>query len=262
MPAPNNASAIAVERALEVGERDALADDQALDLVEHRRVREVEIVAAIDRTDRDQAHRRRIVLHVPDLHRARVRAQQGQRSRRLERDGFSRRWSRLNRRLQVQRVLHVARGMIRRHVERFEVVVVVLDLGAFEHLVAEAREDLDHFIANQAERMAMAELRHAAGQRDVDGVGGPARRGERRLALGERGFDFLLELVGALAERFLLLGRRGLERLHEGGGPAVVAADPARAQRLQLRVRTHLGQLGAEQFPRAIWTDGWVDGAS
>ena len=36
---------------------------------------------------------------------------------------------------------------------------------------------------------------------------------------------------------------------------------PAGAQRLKVGVGTHLGQLGAEQFPRAIWTDGWIDGA-
>ena len=35
--------------------------------------------------------------------------------------------------------------------------------------------------------------------------------------------------------------------------------DPPRAQRLQVSVRTHLGQLGAEQFPRSIWTDGGLD---
>ena len=93
--------------------------------------------------------------------------------------------------------------MLRRHVERFEVVVIVFDLGAFEDLVAEAREDLDHFIADQTERMTMPELRHAAGQRDVDRVGGTPRRRELRLALGDRGFDFFLELVGALAERLL-----------------------------------------------------------
>ena len=55
---------------------------------------------------------------------------------------------------EVERVLHVAGGMVRRHVERFEVVVVVLDLGAFEHLIAEAREDLLHLVADEAERMA------------------------------------------------------------------------------------------------------------
>ena len=48
------------QRALEIRERDALADDQAFDLVEHRRVREIEIVAAVDRADRDQPHRRSV----------------------------------------------------------------------------------------------------------------------------------------------------------------------------------------------------------
>ena len=47
--------------------------------------------------------------------------------------------------------------MFLRHIERFEVVIVVFDLGAFEHLVAEAREDRADFVANQAEWMAMAQ---------------------------------------------------------------------------------------------------------
>jgi hypothetical protein len=136
--------------------------------------------------------------------------------------------------------------MLRRHVERFEVVVIVLDLRAFEHLIPEAREDLDHFIADQAERVTMTELRDAAGQRDVDRVGGTAACGQLRVAFGNRAFHFLLEIVGALAERLLQFRRGGLERLHEGGAPAVVAADPPRPQRLQLRVGTHLGQLRAE----------------
>ena len=50
-------------------------------------------------------------------------------------------------------------GCSARHVERFEVVVVVLDLGPFEDLVAEAREDLLHLLADEAERMAGAEER-------------------------------------------------------------------------------------------------------
>ena len=180
VPAPNSASAIAVERALEVGERHALADDQAFDLVEHRRVREVEIVRAIDRTNRDQPHRRRVLLHVANLHRAGVRAQQRQRPRRPGRldAGVGAGISGVS---QVERVLHVARRMFRRHVERFEVVVIVLDLRPFEHLVAEPREDVDHFVADQAERMTMTELRDAAGQRDVDGVRRTPRRGERAL---------------------------------------------------------------------------------
>ena len=48
---------------------------------------------------------------------------------------------RAHRRGEVERVLHVARGMLRRHVERFEVVVVVLELGPFDDEEAHARED-------------------------------------------------------------------------------------------------------------------------
>ena len=57
-PMPNSARGHRAQRALQVGERDALADDQAFDLVKHRRVRQVEIVLAIHRTDRDEPHRR------------------------------------------------------------------------------------------------------------------------------------------------------------------------------------------------------------
>ena len=152
-------------------------------------MRQIEVVAAIDRTDPDEPYRRRIVLHVPDLHRARMRAQQRQRSWNCT----APRRSGGNRILQVERVLHVPRGMIGGHIERFEVVIVVFDLGAFEHLVAEAREDLDHFIADQAERVTMAKLRRAAGQRDVDRVGGTrSRRTVSRSAIALRRFPQLV----------------------------------------------------------------------
>ena len=47
--------------------------------------------------------------------------------------------------------------MLGRHVERFEVVVVVLDFGAFEHLVAHAREDRLDLLADDRQRMAVAD---------------------------------------------------------------------------------------------------------
>ena len=148
-------------------------------------------------------------------------------------------------------------GWSARHVERFEVVVVVLDLGAFEHLVAEAREDLLHLLAHEAERMAVAEQRRAAGQRDVDGAGRTARRRQRGFTLGDRRFDRFFQLVGKPAERALLLGRGLADRLHERGDPAAFAPDPSRAQRLQFGVRTHAGQLLLEDGQRAIGTDAW-----
>ena len=108
------------EHALQVGERDVLVDPQALDLVEHRRVRGV-AVDAIDAARRDDLDRRRVRFHVADLDRRRVRAQHVAA-------------------LDVERVVHRARRMVLRHVERGEVVEVVLDLRAVGDLEAERAE--------------------------------------------------------------------------------------------------------------------------
>ena len=70
------------QRALQIGERHSFADDQPFDLREHRRVRQVEIVAAVDAARRDDPDRRLVRLHVADLHRRGVRAQQRPRDRR------------------------------------------------------------------------------------------------------------------------------------------------------------------------------------
>ena len=83
-----------------------------------------------------------------------MRVRVGTRGRRVRRaDGRTR----ANGCAQVQRVLHVARGVLRRHVERFEVVVVVLGLGAVEDLVALAREDGLDALAQLRQRMAVAD---------------------------------------------------------------------------------------------------------
>ena len=118
-----------------------MSHDQSLDLVEHRRVGQVEVVPAVDRADGHEPDRRIVPLHLPDLHRGGVGAEQRQRLRRVRRAAARRRIvGRRRQRLgEVERVLHVPRRMLGRHVERFEVVVVVLDLGPLEHLIAETR---------------------------------------------------------------------------------------------------------------------------
>src|SRR3954454_10774333 len=62
-------------RPLQVGERDAAVDGQALDLQEDRRVGRVGRVAAVAATGRDQVDRRLPRLHRADLFRRGVRAQ-------------------------------------------------------------------------------------------------------------------------------------------------------------------------------------------
>ena len=73
---------------------------------------------------------------------------------------------------EIQRVLHVARGVIGRHVQRFEVVEVVLDLGSFENLVAHVGEDVLDLLADLHQRMHVTDGPLARGQRDVNRVGG------------------------------------------------------------------------------------------
>jgi hypothetical protein len=113
-----------VQRRLEIGEADVLIDIQALDLVEHRRVAHVR-VARYTRPGAINANGRALLRGAQraDLHRRGMRAQQPAI-------------------LEVERVVHGARRMIGRNVQRFEIVEVVLDLGAFGDLEAGAPEDL------------------------------------------------------------------------------------------------------------------------
>src|SRR4051812_44887005 len=100
--------------------------------------------------------------------------------------------------------------MLRRHVERFEVVVIVFELGPLDDEEAEAEEDRLDPLAQQRQRMAMADERRTPGQRDVDRAGlarairgGLRDGGEPRV---DGVLDVLLESVGRLAETRTLVG--------------------------------------------------------
>src|SRR5204862_495408 len=100
------------------------------------------------------------------------------------------------------RVLHVARRMIARDVERLEVVIVGLDLGPLGHREAEAGEDRDDLVVNARQRMERSLRRPAAGKREVES---PAPALDLALDLegrGEPGVQERLQLALAL------LGRR------------------------------------------------------
>src|SRR3546814_6492308 len=73
---------------------------------------------------------------------------------------------------EVKGVVHRARRVVRREVQRLEVVPVVLDLRAVGQLVAQAAEDVGDALDRAADRMQAAARGVAAGQRDVDGFGG------------------------------------------------------------------------------------------
>ena len=89
--------------------------------------------------------------------------------------------ARAHRRREVQRVLHVARGMLRRHVERFEVVVVVLELGPSMTRNPKRVKMASMRSRRSVERMAVAERGRRARQRDVDGAARRTRGARRAL---------------------------------------------------------------------------------
>jgi hypothetical protein len=90
--------------------------------------------------------------------------------------------------------------MIRRHVERLEVVEVVLDLRPFEDLVAHVREDVLDLPAHAHQGVDAPDRQLAAGKRDVEPRGRRPRRFERLALLAERRLDFGLEGVDELTE--------------------------------------------------------------
>ena len=98
-------------------------------------------------------------LHVANLHPGRVRPKKRRGPRPL-RGAHGRR--------EVERVLHVARGMFGGHVERFEVVPVVFEFGAVDDLIAHAGKDVFDALAHLRERMTAADRGHPARQRDID----------------------------------------------------------------------------------------------
>ena len=70
-----------------------------------------------------------------------------------------------------QRVLRVARRMVRRKVQRLKVVIVGLDLGSFAHRVAHGLEDRDDLVLHSQHRMLGADRALHAGERNVEALG-------------------------------------------------------------------------------------------
>ena len=151
-----------------------------------------------------------------------------------------------DRNAQIQRVLHVAGGMIRRHVQRFEVVVVVLDFGSLEDLVAHAGEDVFDLLADTHQRVDAPDRRLASGQGDIDGSRRRSRLGDSATLLLDRGFDFGLEGVDETPELAASLGRERAERLHQPGHRAGLAAQKVIVERLERRLGRGRVEPGAE----------------
>src|SRR5205085_6313006 len=109
------------KRALEIRERDPAIDGEPFELMEDGVVRGVDVVTAIDPSDRHHVDGRLVFFQLVDLRRRRLGAQQ----RVL---------------VQKERVARRARRMRRRECELVEVVLDSLDLAVVADLVAEPEE--------------------------------------------------------------------------------------------------------------------------
>ena len=160
-------------------------------------MRRVGRVAPVAPPRAHDAHRRLAAFHVPRLHRARLRPQQQSAG-------------------QIERVLHVARDVVRGRVQGVEVVVLRFDVGPVGHGEAHAAEDRRGLVDELLDRMQPAAARPAPGQGKIEraGLGHLRRRLQRRLALGHRRRHARLEAVEGLAHRrFVRRARQLRQRL-------------------------------------------------
>ena len=197
-----------VERAAQVRHGEAAVDGQALDLVEDRGVRRVELVGPVDPAGRDDVDRRRARQHGAGLHRAGVRAQH--QAGVLGRD--------------EEGVHHRAGRVVAADVERVEVQPLRLELGAVGDLVAHAHEDVGDPVGQRRERVPGAARDAVPGQRDVDPLLGQHAGVALGLELGQPGVVRLLdgEPGGVDPLAGVAPGGRG-QRARARGGPAAPA---------------------------------------
>ena len=155
----------------QVGERDPPVDGEPLDLVEDRRVRRVERVAAVGAAERDEVDRWLLRLHRPDLRGRGVGAQQ-------------------RARVEIEGVAGIPGGVRLGLVEGVEVVPDGLDLAAVVDLVAHPEEDVLDPAAQLGDQVQAAAAKRLAGQRRVERLSVLLCRGrELGLALRECRLD-------------------------------------------------------------------------
>ena len=170
------------------------------------------VIAAEGAARHDDADRRFRAHHRPDLHRRGMGAQHLAAA-----IGGARR--------QIERIVLLPRGMLRRDVERGEVMEIVLDMRPFGNGEAHLAEDRDQLVDRLADRMDAAVVLGLHRQGDVDAFlrQPPIERRALVLLLGfaERGLDHALELVERGAARLALVGSERAERLEQAGELAV-----------------------------------------
>ncbi|OLT30096.1 hypothetical protein BJF83_08975 [Nocardiopsis sp. CNR-923] len=144
-----------VDGAAQVRQGDALVHDQALQLVEDRAVRGVELVGAEGLAGRDHVDRELAVEQGAHLHRRGVRAH--------DQPGLAALGA-----AHEEGVLHGAGRVVGQEVEGVEVEPLRLDLGPLGDLEPHADEDVGHPLGDGGQRVPRTARGAVPGQGDVD----------------------------------------------------------------------------------------------
>ena len=155
-------------------------------------------IAAVHAPGRDHAQRRFVVFHVTHLHWRGVRAQQPVG-------------------VEIKGIVHRPRRVVRRDIERLEIVVVVLDLRSVGEFETHAREQRFKPLERARDRMQSARAHAPPRQRDVDFFGRNLARArlrlQRRAPFRQRAGECLLGIVDQLADGRTLFGRQAAQVL-------------------------------------------------
>ena len=207
------------KRPAQIGHGHVLVHEQAFDLMEHRRVRDVR-VAAVDASGRNHGDGRLLLEHGPHLKRGRMRTQH-------DAVGY------------VQGILHVARGVFRRNVQRFKAVVIRLHFRTGHDVVAKPLEDGADFFHHHGHRMQRTAPRQTAGQARVKACqcGGLFGVVESRLLGFELSCQAFLHPVGGLPQQRALRRLKFGKTRHDAGNAALASEEfnPERFHFLQRR---------------------------
>src|SRR5882724_11468782 len=193
----------------EITKRDVRVHGEAFDLVKGEGMRGVRIIAAIDLSGNDDAHRRFLLLHGANLHGRSVRAEKERR-----RSTF--------RQFQIKRVHVVTHGMEFGDVQRFGIVIGRFDFGAFNDGETDGKENVFDFLKDLADQVMRTDGAEDAGEREVDAVA--VRRNLFRTLFSsdpkcfEGFFDVALELVQRLTDNGFQSRRSGLKPIFRDAG--------------------------------------------
>ena len=142
--------------------------------------------------------------------------------------------------------------MVSRHVERFEIVIVVLGFGPPQDLESQPGKDGLDLFSERRERVTVSEPNRSAGEGDVDAADRTAT-GLERLALGrQRLVDVVLEGVRRLTECATLFRRDAGHALEKGRHGATLSPQVAVAEILQATVVRYAVQLGEKSGAKAF----------